>query len=101
MNLKMLDDIGIKLLIVIFYLFELCPKFFLIILKMTYKLFPKFIHWFLKSKHCNLNKLTREEDGKLWNEMGEGYGMTHNPLDDCRFQSRIYHNLCKKVGIEL
>ncbi len=53
------------------------------------------------SMYCRMNKLSREEQDKLWLSMGDGYGMTHNPLDDCRFQSRIYHNLCEKVGIEL
>lgn len=53
------------------------------------------------SMYYKMNNMSRDEADKLWNEMGEGYGMTHNPLDDCRFQSRIYHNLCKKVGIEL
>jgi hypothetical protein len=53
------------------------------------------------SMYWRMNKLSREEQDKLWTTMGEGYCMTHNPLDNCRFQSRIYHNLCKKVGIEL
>lgn len=53
------------------------------------------------SMYCRMNKLSKVEQDKQWVLMGEGYAMTHNPLDDCRFQSKIYHNLCKTVGIEL
>ena len=47
------------------------------------------------------NQMTQEEEDAAWNEMTAGYAMTHNPLDDAKFQAVLYIGLCERLNMAL
>jgi len=51
--------------------------------------------------YVQINNLTKEQSNTKWNEFTEGLKLTHDPLDDCRVQSKVFHNLCKELKIKL
>ena len=47
------------------------------------------------------NQMTQEQEDAAWNEMTAGYAMTHNPLDDAKFQAVLYIGLCERLNMAL
>ena len=43
------------------------------------------------------NRLTQEEEYEAWERMTKGQTVTHNPLDDAKFQAQLYINLFKEM----
>lgn len=40
------------------------------------------------------HKIDSEKESKLWKMFTTGEAMTHNPLDDARYQAKLYQGLC-------
>ena len=51
--------------------------------------------------YSKINNLSNEAWDQLIVELSQGEKMTHNPLDDARYQARVYYNLMKKFGISM
>ena len=43
--------------------------------------------------HVKNSKFSREQENELWNRLTSGYQMTHNPVDDARFQGALFFGL--------
>ena len=48
-----------------------------------------------------VNNLTKKEEDAAWDRMTAGHSMTHNPLDDAKFQAVLYIGLCKELHMDL
>lgn len=51
--------------------------------------------------YSSIRGFSKEQSEKKWEKLSEGLEITHNPLDDCRAQGRVFHNLCAELGIKL
>jgi hypothetical protein len=49
----------------------------------------------------SLYELTKEKENKVWNHMTKGLKLTHNPLDDAKYQAQLFLNLCKTCNMKI
>lgn len=47
------------------------------------------------------NELTKKEEDAVWAEMTKGLALTHNPLDDAKYQAALYIGLCARLRMRL
>jgi hypothetical protein len=51
--------------------------------------------------YCKINKLNSNDINKEWMVVSDFYVSTHNVLDNCKMQSKVFHNLHNKMNIKL